>query len=164
MKRNKAKSANGKKQTQNDILNKQHLLQKKQEALCAIIQYNAEVINSWLKKSGIPNAELIRASHVCMTVGTRIKLKTRSFDVCLIGIGNKEHMHKELIIKPTLFWTSDIITIDKKTVKDDLESVKLFTFFLEHMSDLEQELIKSAKAKKLFKTWYSAFQGLHYGS
>lgn len=138
-------------------------IKKERDARAKLVEYNSNVVRTWLEKSGIPNAEMIRITPEYIKVGTRVYLKTRCFDICLIGsnIGSSR-FKRELIFKPSLWTNAEYI--DKNRVKDELDSFKLFTFFMEHMSDLEKDLIKTSKSKKLFKAWYATFQGLRYGS
>lgn len=115
-----------------------------------LIEYNTAVIESWIKQSRIPAAMLQQTSPDYATVGVRINGKNRVFGLCF----GKVRRHREFKISPRFFDAFG------KNDKIEIELLKLLNFFVEHMGDIQKELIDNLKAKKLYNAWDRACQKL----
>lgn len=120
-------------------------------ALPDLIEYNKKVIDSWLKRSGTRTASIQSVGPEGATIRVCVNGKGRVFIICF---GKKDF---DKARSPR--W----VRIDPRAIdafdKDDrveIERLKLVMFLVEHLDDIEKELVGTPKSKKLYNAWLRA--------
>lgn len=114
-----------------------------------LVEYNAGVIDSWLKRSGTRTASIQSVGPEGATIRVCVNGKGRVFTICF---GKKDF---DKARSPR--W----VRIDPRALdpfgKDDkleMEKLRLVMFFAERLDDFEKELVGTPKSKKLYNTWW----------
>ena len=113
----------------------------------ALVEYNKNIISSWLERA-TPFAKIrnIGPEYAEIVVSTGNKAKI--FGLCF---GKTYRGPRMLKINPLCldaFGKVDICEIEK---------IRLIGFFAEHMDDIEKDLIGTYKARRLYGAWSRAW-------
>lgn len=119
---------------------------EKQDPANQFANFYKQVVESWLRKSRVKGAQVLHTAAGFARVGLQEKCKFDTFEIFCA----KHHGRRRLMFRRTDCYT---ITSDSKL---EIAGYKLFAYFMDHMSELEKELVESSKAKKLY-TSYAKF-------
>ena len=126
-------------------------------ALPDLIEYNKKVINSWLERSGMHTASIQSVGPEYAKIRITepnynyVSGKARVFGICF---GKKDF---DAVRGPRQV-RIDLTVLDpfNKDDKVEIERLRLVMFLVEHLDDLEKELVSTPKSKKLYDAWLRA--------
>lgn len=114
-----------------------------------LVEYNAGVIDSWLKRSGTRTASIQSIGPEGATIRVCVNGKGRVFIICFGKKNfNKARSPRWVRIDPRAMDAFD------KDDKVEIERLRLVMFLVEHLDDLEKELVGTPKSKKLYNAWW----------
>ena len=120
-------------------------------ALPDLVEYNKKVIDLWLKRSGTQTASIQSIGPEGATIRVCINGKGRVFIICFGKKNfNKARSPRWVRIDPRAMDAFD------KDDKVEIERLRLVMFLVEHLDDLEKELVGTPKSKKLYGAWLRA--------
>ena len=112
---------------------------EKQDLANQLANFNKQVVERWLKKSRVKGAQVLAAAARFARVGLQEKCKFVTFEIFCA----RHHRSRRLMIN----------RIDCSTIASDskleIAGCKLFAYFVNHLSEIEKELVESREAKKL---------------
>lgn len=112
---------------------------EKQDPANQLANFYKQVVESWLRKSRVKGAQVLATAAGFARVGLQEKCKFVTFEIFCA----RHHRRRRLMLRRIDCYT---ITSDSKL---EIAGCKLFAYFVNHMSELEKELVESSKAKKL---------------
>ena len=122
-----------------------------------LVEYNKKVIDSWLKRSGVCTASIRSIGPEGATIRVTepnyncVSGKARVFIICFDKKDfNKARSPRWVRIDPRAMDAFD------KDNKVEIERFRLVMFLVEHLDDLEKELVGTPESKKLYGAWLKA--------
>ena len=120
-------------------------------ALPDLIEYNKKVIDSWLKRSGTQTASIQSIGPEAATIRVCVNGKGRVFVICF----GKKDFDKARSPRWVRIDPRALDAFDKND-KVEIERLRLVMFLVEHLDDIEKELVGTPKSKKLYSAWLRA--------
>lgn len=117
----------------------------------ALVEYNKNIISSWLERFSCPFAKIRNVGPEYAEIAVSTGDKTKIFGLCFGKIRN----HRKLRINPLCLDAFD------KDDKCQIEKMKVIGSFAEHMDDIEKDLIGTNKAKRLYSAWAKAWNAMY---
>lgn len=114
-----------------------------------LVEYNAAVIDSWLKRSGTRTASIQSVGPEGATIRVCVNGKGRVFIICF----GKKDFDKARSPRWVRIYPRALDPFDKDD-KLEMEKLRLVMFFAERLDDFEKELVGTPKSKKLYNTWW----------
>lgn len=128
----------------------QFCLMKKAES--ALVEYNENIINSWLARANQQSAKIRRTGPEYAEIAVSAGSKTRIFGLCF---GKTYRSRRKFRINPLCL---DTFGLDDEC---EMEKIKLIWFFAEHIDDITKDLIVARKAKRLYGAWSRAWNAMY---
>ena len=113
---------------------------EKQDPANQLANFNKQVVERWLRKSKVKGAKVLTTSAGFARVGLQEKCKFVTFEIFCA----RHHRSHRLMI--SRIDCSSTIASDSKL---EIAGCKLFAYFVNHLSEIEKELVESREAKKL---------------
>lgn len=116
---------------------------EKQNPANQLANFNKQVVERWLRKSRVKGAQVLATAARFIRVGLQEKCKFVTFEIFCA----KQHKSRRLMINRI---DCSTITSDSKL---EIAGCKLFAYFVNHLTEIEKELIESREAKKLYAAY-----------
>lgn len=118
----------------------------------ALVEYNKNIIGSWLERFSCPFAKIRNIGPEYAEITVSAGDKTKIFGLCF---GKTYRSRRRLRINPLCLDAFD------KDDKCQIEKMKVIGSFAEHMDDIEKDLIGTYKAKRLYSAWAKAWNAMY---
>ncbi len=121
-------------------------------ALAALVEYNRNIIRSWLERAARPSAKLQSVGPEYAEIAVSAGGKTNIFG---LWFGKILRNGRKLRINPLCLDAFD---------KDDecqIEKIRVMGFFVDNIADIEKDIIGTYKAKRLYGAWRRAWKAMY---
>lgn len=132
--------------------NKESQLCMKKGALEALVEYNENIISSWLERASCSFANIRHVGPEYAEIVVGAGNKTKIFGLCF---GKTYRSRRKIRLNPLCMDAFD------KDDKCQIEKIRLIGFFAEHMDDIEKDLIGTYKARRLYGAWSRAWNAMY---